>query len=96
MPDLLVGYLRLHAGRSMFQNQPWSSYGRSNKPLIARVLMCYVLRAFVERGWTLLAAADVSAKYVASTSGPDFSCDVDSWFFADTRKIGGTMTGFKK
>lgn len=62
---------------------PWSSYG-GNEYLVARCMMCLMMRALMERGWRIVCSADVSAKYHASDNGPDYPLDVHSWFVVYT------------
>lgn len=64
-------------------SNPWSSVG-GNQNLVARKMMCLLLKALMELGWKVICSADVSAKYCVSSSNkaPEYPLDVHSWFFA--------------
>ena len=63
--------------------RPWSG-GQSNDTFHARSFLCNILQEFMERGWTVLLSADVSAKYVHQEYGADYPTDVHSmWFVYD-------------
>jgi len=61
------------------KGNPWDWGHWQNK-----ALALYLLHALSSAGYTIMASADTSAKYVHQQNGPDYPMDVHSWYLAPT------------
>ena len=65
------------------------------KTCIPTALALYLLHALSTAGYTVIASADTSAKFIRQQNGPDYPCDVHSWYLIRTDALTKTGLGIR-
>lgn len=70
-----------------FKGNPWlgRESGRRNERLLARCMMCLILKSMVDESWKLIASTDMCPRYSSSSSKDESSLNpfglMHNWFF---------------